>query len=77
MNAPVLFQRFMEQSFQDYRGHFEVPYLDDFFVLSSDFSSHLKHLQLTLQRLRKYGVKIKAKKCQEAGAIFRQDFCGR
>ena len=64
MNAPAVFQRFMEQIFKDYWDHFIVPYLDDLLVFSSDFSSHLKHLQLTLQRLRKYGVKIKAKKCQ-------------
>ena len=63
MNAPAVFQRFMEQSFHDYRDHFVVPYLDDLFVLSSDFWSHLKHLQLTLQKLRKYDVKIKEKKC--------------
>ena len=61
MNAPAIFQRFMEQSFQDYRDYFVVPYLDDLPVFSSDFSSHLKHLQLSLQRLRKYAVKIKAK----------------
>ena len=61
---PAVFQRFMKQSFHDYRGHFVEPYLDDFFVFSSDFSSHLKHLQLILQKLRKYGMKIKAKKCQ-------------
>ena len=64
MNVPAVFQKFMEQNFHDYRDHFVVSYLDDLLVFSSDFSSHLKHLQLTLQRLRKYGVKIKAKKCQ-------------
>ena len=64
MNAPAVFQRFMEQSFQDYRDNFVAPYLDDLPVFFSDFSSHLKHLQLTLQRMRIYGVKIKVKKCQ-------------
>ena len=72
MNAPTVFQRFMEQSFQDCRDHFVVPYLDDLFVFSSD----LKHLQLTLQRLRKYGMKIKAKisVIQRVGAVYRQGF---
>ena len=68
MNAPAVFQRFMEQSFHDYRNHFVVPYLYDLLVFSSDFSSHLKHLQLPLQRLRKYGIKIIEKKYQ----LFRQ-----
>ena len=63
MNALAVFQRFMEQSFQDYRDHFLVPYLDDLLVFSSDFSAHLKHLQLTLQRRTKYYVNIKAGKC--------------
>ena len=49
MNAPAVFQRFMNHSFQDYRSHFVVLYLYDLLVFSSDFSSHLKHLQLTLQ----------------------------
>ena len=72
MNAPTVFQRFMEQSFHDCRDHFVVPYLDDLFVFSSD----LKHLQLTLQRLRKYGMKIKAKisVIQRVGAVYRQGF---
>ena len=61
MIAPAVFQKFMEQIFQDYRDHFVASYLDDLLVFSSDFSSHLKHLQLTLQRLKKYGVKIKVK----------------
>ena len=64
MNAPIVFQRFMKPTFQDYRDRFLVTYLDDLLVFSSDFNSHLKHLQLTIQSLRKYGLKIKAKKCQ-------------
>ena len=64
MNAVAVFQRFMEQSFQDYRYHFVVPYLNELLVFSSDFSSHQKHLQLILQSLIKYEVKIKAVICQ-------------
>ena len=61
MNAPAVFQRFMEQIFKDYRDHFMVPYLDDLLVFSSDFSSHLKHLQLTLQRLKNMASKSQQK----------------
>ena len=43
---------------------FIIPCLDDLLVFSRDFSSHIKHLRLTLQRLKKYGLKIKAKKCK-------------
>ena len=68
MSAPAVFQRFMEQNFDDYMDYFVVPYLDNLLVFSSDFNRHPKHLQLTLPRLRKFGMKIKAKKCQ----LFRQ-----
>ena len=54
----------MEQGFQDCEDHFVVPYLNDSPVFLSDFNNHLKHLQLTLQRMRISGVKIKEKKCQ-------------
>ena len=64
MNDPAVFQRFMKQCFQDYRDDFIVPHIDDFWVHSKDFNSHVEHLRLTLQRLQQHGVKIKAKKCQ-------------
>ena len=69
MNAPAVFQRFIEQCFQDYRDHFIVPYIDDLLVYSKDFNSLVEHLRLTLQRLQQHGVKIKAKKCQ----LFKQE----
>ena len=64
MNAPAVFQRFMEQCFQDYREDFIAPYIDDLLVYSKDFNSHVEHLWLSLQRLQQHGVKIKGKKCQ-------------
>ena len=64
MNAPAVFQRFIEQCFQDYRDDFIVPYIDDLLAYSNDFNSHVEHLQLILQRLQQHGAKIKAKKCQ-------------
>ena len=38
--------------------------LDDLPVYSGSFEDHLKHIRLVLQRLKKYGIKIKASKCQ-------------
>ena len=69
MNAPAVFQRFMEQCYQDYRDGFVVPYIDDLLVYSKDFNSHAEHLRLTLQRLQEHDVKIKTKKCQ----LFKQE----
>lgn len=52
MNAPAVFQRFIEQCLQDYSDNFILLYIDDLLVHSKDFNSHVEHLQLTLQRLQ-------------------------
>ena len=64
MNAPTVFQRFMEQCFSASSNDFIVPYIDDLLVYSKDFNSHDEHLRFALQRLQQYGIKTKAKKCQ-------------
>ena len=57
MNAPALFQSSMEHCFQEYKDHKNI------LVYSKNFNSYIKHLWLTLQQLRQYGVKVKAKNC--------------
>ena len=64
MNDPACFQRFMESCLGEYRDDFAIPYLDDLLVYSGNFEDHLKHVRLVLQRLKKYGIKIKASKLQ-------------
>ena len=46
-----------------------IPYLDDLLIYSSSLNEHLQHLKLGFQRLKKFGIKIKASKCK----LFRRE----
>ena len=69
MNALACFQRFMRSCLSEYRDDFAILYLDDLLVHSGSFEDHLKHVRLVLQKLKKYGIKIKASKCH----LFRRE----
>ena len=53
----------METCLGDLRDEICVPYLDDIIVFSSTFEGHIDQLRTVFQRLKKYGVKLKPKKC--------------
>ena len=69
MNAPACFQRFMEQCLNGYQDDFLIPYLNDLLIFSSSFDEHVQHLKLVFQKLKKFGIKIKASKCK----LFRRE----
>ena len=43
---------------------FSATYLDDVIIFSQTWEEHLKHVRATLERLRKAGLTVKAKKSQ-------------
>ena len=58
--APSIFQRVMDQILQGLDG--VTCYLDDI-LISSKRAEHAHKLRLVLERLRKFGVKVKGSKC--------------
>ena len=64
LNAPAVFQRFMEHCLGYFHNNFAVPYLDDLLIFSKSFDEHLKYFQQISQRLKKHGIKIKPFKCK-------------
>lgn len=64
-NACATFQRVMNHALE---GLDEIccAYLDDIIIFSEDVESHLKHVELIIDRLRKNNLKIKLSKCKFA-----------
>ena len=44
-NAPATFQRLMNEVFQTSENWFIVVYLDDIFIFSKDWKSHIEHIR--------------------------------
>ena len=63
-NAPVTFQRFMNEIFKDLLDVCVVVYLDDILIYSEDPSEHEKHVHEVFRRLRKNNLYAKLDKCE-------------
>ncbi len=62
-NAPAVFQRFMNELFDDLRDVYIVVYLDDILIYSKDPKEHVKHIREVLKRLRENHLFARPEKC--------------
>ena len=59
--APAYFQRLINEVLAPF--DFAFGYLNDILIYSPDVATHLKHIEMILQRLREVGLKLKMEKC--------------
>ena len=64
MNAPAVFQWFVNTVFADLLDVCVIVYLDDILIYSADKASHKEHVQEVLRRLHKHGLYAKPEKCE-------------
>lgn len=63
-NAPASMQRLMNEALHEYLDVFAIVYLDDVLIYSTGREEHIKHVQLVLEKLKKYSLLVKPEKCE-------------
>jgi hypothetical protein len=63
-NAPATFMQLMNDIFREHLDSFLVIYLDDLLIYSPDIKTHLDHLRIVLDVLRKHQLYAKLSKCE-------------
>ncbi len=63
VNAPSVFQGYMNEVFREYLHCFVLVYIDDILVYSRNEAEHCLHVSEVLQRLREHQLYLKAEKC--------------
>jgi hypothetical protein len=61
-NAPGSFQHFVNDTFKEFLDDFLVAYLDDLLIYLKTLKEHKRHVRQVLERLRKAGLYLNAKK---------------
>ena len=62
--SPLTFQRAMHHILAELVGKICLVYIDDVIVFGKDEEEHDRNLETVLQRLTKFNVKLKPKKCK-------------
>ena len=63
-NAPATFSRAISLVLRGLTWNIVLAFLDDILVLGKNFKDHLQNLSQVLERLRKYKLKLKPRKCE-------------
>ena len=63
-NSPATYARVINLVLRGLIWKVVMAFLDDILVLGRDFEGHLANLRAVLVRFRKYGLKLKPKKCE-------------
>ena len=62
-NSPATFSRVINLILRGLTWKTALAFLDDILVMGMDFDNHLQNLAETFERFRKYGLKLKPRKC--------------
>jgi hypothetical protein len=62
-NSGATYQRAMNLIFHNLLGVLLEVYIDDLVIKSADFNGHFANLSMTLERMRKYNLKVNPLKC--------------
>jgi hypothetical protein len=62
-NAQATFQALMNDVLHDLIRVFVLVFFDDILIFNHSWSSHLQHVRVVLQRLRKHNLAVKQSKC--------------
>lgn len=63
LTSGFIYQKLMNRILTGYQYLFACAYVDDLICYSSDFTTHLKHLRLILERILHSGLRLCAEKC--------------
>jgi len=61
-NAPVTFQRLINDTLREYLNDFAITYLDDILIYSNDLKMHCSHVHKVLEKLNKRTLYVKKSK---------------